>query len=169
MKNGPWAACVTLGGQEYAARVDCERFGLHPYLPQQRKLVLPRGAVKPMLRASPLFPRYLFLPIHEARMRQLHHVRGLAGHSYLLASAEGTLWTAPAEVIFELARAENMGEFDELEPGLGTRVRLRGNGALSGLQLFVASIDVKTAQLFSPLFNGCRITAKLSDLARAAA
>ena len=72
---------MTLAAREYDAKLDCERLGLHPYLPQMRKSWLPRGATKPMLRCVPLFPRYLFVPIGEARARQLHYVRGLAAIS----------------------------------------------------------------------------------------
>jgi hypothetical protein len=163
-----WAACMTLASREYDAELDCRRLGLHPFLPQMRKSWLPRGATKPMLRAQPLFPRYFFLPLPEARARQLRHVRGLCGHSYLLASAEGRIWEAPGPVIFELARAENEGKFDEIPPELGDRVRLRAGGALSSLDLFVSSLGEKTAQLFSPLFQGCRATARSADLTRAA-
>jgi hypothetical protein len=42
----------------------------------------------------------------------------------LLASAEGRIWEAPGPVIFELARAENEGRFDEVPPELGDRVLL---------------------------------------------
>jgi hypothetical protein len=163
-----WAACTTLGGREYDAKQDCERLGLHPFLPQQRKSWLPRGASKPMLRAQPLFPRYFFLPLCEARARQLHYCRGLTGHHYLLASAEGRIWEAPGEVIFALAKAENEGRFDEVPPELGDKVRLKGASPLSGMELIVASLDDKLAQLFSPLFSGCRATAKSADLVRAA-
>jgi hypothetical protein len=120
-----------------------------------------------MLRSVPLFPRYLFLPIHEARARQLHHVRGLCGHSYLLASATGTIWQAPGEVIFEIARAENEGRFDEAPLELGSKVRLKGNGVLSAMDMLVACLDATTAQLFSPILGGVRVTAKVADLARA--
>jgi hypothetical protein len=169
-----WAAVMTLGGREYDAKQDCERLGLHPYLPQARKswhprtAMSPRYSAKPMLRAVPLFPRYFFLPLCEARARQLHHVRGLCGHQYLLASAEGRIWEAPGHVIFALARAENEGRFDEVPPELGDRVRLRGASPLSGIDLVVASLDEKMAQLFSPLFSGCRAIAKTADLTRAA-
>ena len=88
-----------------------------------------------MLRSVPLFPRYFFLPIGEARARQLHYVRGLCGHQYLLATAEGRIWEAPGSVIFELARAENEGRFDEVPPELGDRVRLKRGGALSAMDL----------------------------------
>ena len=120
-----------------------------------------------MLRSVPLFPRYLFIQLPEARARQLHYVRGLCGHSYLLASAEGRIWEVPAKVIYEIARAENEGRFDEVPPELGDRVRLKGTGALSAMELLVACLDVSTAQLFSPLFGGARVSAKVSDLVRA--
>jgi hypothetical protein len=167
-----WAAVMTLASKEYEARLDCERLGLHPYLPQMRKswtphIASPRYAAKPMLRAVPLFPRYFILPLCEARARQLHFCRGLTGHQFLLASAEGRIWEAPGEVIFELARAENEGRFDEIPPELGDKVRLRSPGALSGMDLIVASLDEKVAQLFSPLFQGCRATVRTSSLTRA--
>ena len=102
-------------------------------------------------------------------VEHLHQgMRGLCGHQYLLASAEGRIWEAPGEVIFELAKAENEGRFDEVPPELGDRVRLKGASPLSGMELIVASLDQKTAQLFSPLFSGCRAIAKTADLTRAA-
>jgi hypothetical protein len=163
-----YAAVQTLAGREYESRLDAERLGLHPYLPQMRKSWLPRGAVKPMLRSQPLFPRYWFLPLHEARARQLHYIRELAGNNYLLASVEGTVWQAPGEVIFCIAKAENEGKFDEIPPDLGSKVRLRAGGVLSTMDLLmVARIDDKIAQLFSPLLGGCRATAKAVDLVRA--
>jgi hypothetical protein len=114
-----------------------------------------------------LVPRYFFLPVAEARARQLHHVRGLSGHRHLLASAEGRIWECPGEVIFEIARAENEGKFDEVPPELGDRVRLKGNSALSTMDLLVHCLDTTTAQLFSPLLGGTRVTVKVADLARA--
>jgi hypothetical protein len=48
------------------------------------------------------------------------------------------------------------------------RVRLRSSGALSAMELVVASLDEKTVQLFSPLFGGARVTAKTASLTRAA-
>jgi hypothetical protein len=167
-RDSSWAAVVTLAGREYESKLDAERLGLHPYLPQMRKSWLPRASVRPMLRAVPLFPRYFFIPLCEARARQLHYIRGLPGHQYLLASAEGRIWEAPGEVIFELAKAENEGKFDEISPELGDKVKLRGSGALSGMDLFVARVDSKVAQLFSPLFGGSRTLAKVADLTRAA-
>ena len=167
MPRNSFAACMTLASKEYDAKLDCERLGLHPFLPQMRKSWLPRGATKPMLRAQPLFPRYFFIPLPEARARQMHHVRGLCGHHYLLASAEGRIWEAPGPVIAELVQAEKDGRFDEVPPSLGDRVRIKGHGALSAMELLVSCLDTTTAQLFSPMFKGCRVTAKVADLARA--
>jgi hypothetical protein len=160
-RDSSWAAAVTLAGREYESKLDAERLGLHPYLPQMRKSWLPRGATKPMLRSVPLFPRYFFIPLQEARARQLHHVRGLCGHQYLLASAEGRIWEAPGLVIAKLAQAEKEGRFDEVPPELGDKVRLRSSGVLSAMDLVVASLDEKTAQLFSPLFGGVKASAKV--------
>jgi hypothetical protein len=156
MPRDSFACCTTLPSREYEAKLDCERLGLHPYLPQLRKSWLPRGAIKPMLRASPLFPRYFFLPLSEARARQLHHVRGLCGHQFLLASAEGRIWEAPGSVIRELVLAEQDGRFDEVSPIPGDRVKLKGGGALSAMELLVSCLDTTTAQLFSPILGGAR-------------
>ena len=168
MPRDSFAACMTLAAREYDAELDCRRLGLHPYLPQQRKSCLPRGATKPMLRSVPLFPRYFFIPIVEARARQLHHVRGLCGHQFLLASAEGRIWEAPGDIIFELAKAENEGRFDEIPPSLGEKVRIKGGGALSAMELLVSCLDATTAQLFSPILGGARVKAKVANLTRAA-
>jgi hypothetical protein len=74
----------------------------------------------------------------------------------------------PATDIFAIQQTENEGGFDETRPVLGDRVRLKAGGALSGMDLVVANLDEKTAQLFSPLFGGARVTAKTSSLTRAA-
>jgi hypothetical protein len=132
-----------------------------------RKSWLPRGATKPMLRSVPLFPRYFFIPLQEARARQLHHVRGLCGHQYLLASAEGRIWEAPGPVIAELVQAEKEGRFDEVPPELGDRVRMKGKGALSTMELLVSCLDDRTAQILTPLFGGVSAKVKVADLVRA--
>jgi hypothetical protein len=115
-----------------------------------------------------LFPRYLLLPIAEARRRELHYVPGLTGDRYLLASAEGRIWEAPASVVSAISEAENRGEFDEIPPSLGDKVKLRGTGALSTMELLVSCLDTTTAQLFSPILGGARVKAKVADLTRAA-
>ena len=167
MSRDAWAVAVTAASMEYVARLDLERLGLHPYLPQYRVPWSPPGALKPLIRARPLFPRYLFIPISEARAREMHFCRGLCGHRYLLASAEGTTWTAPGEVVHEIAVLENEGHFDAVEPSLGEKVRLRTDGPLSALDLLVAHPDAKIVELLSPLFGGSRTIARSADLVRA--
>jgi hypothetical protein len=115
----------------------------------------------------PLFPRYVFVPIAEARLPQFHYVRGLPGRKYLLSSSEGTIWTASAECIFQIAKLENEGAFDVIDVLPGARVRLKGKSSLSNLDLLVTTAGEKMAELLSPLFGGVRATARNADLVRA--
>jgi hypothetical protein len=149
MKEGAWTAVMTLGTMEYVVQSELNRVGLSPYLAQRKAQWTPNGCTKPMVRRIPIFPKYVFLPVAQARLPQLHFCRGLPGHKYLLTSPEGTIWTVPADVIFSLAKAENEGRFDEVPPELGDRVRLRGASALSSLELLVNCLDDRTAQVFS--------------------
>jgi hypothetical protein len=168
MPRDSWACCVTAGAHEYDAECEIRRLGVSAYLPQQRKFWLPRGEQKPLRRSVPLFKGYILVPANEARRRELHSARYLRQPKYLLASLEGQIWTCPGEVVFELARLENEGRFDEIAPSLGDRVKLKGGGALSAMELLVSCLDQTTAQLFSPILGGARVTAKVSDLTRAA-
>jgi hypothetical protein len=65
-------------------------------------------------------------------------------------------------------RAEHEGRFDKVRPELGDKVRLKASGALSAMDLIVASLDQKTAQVFSPLFGGSRAIVRPANLTRAA-
>ena len=96
----------------------------------------------------PLFKGYIFVRAAEARRREMHFVRNLRQPRYLLASGE-TLWTCPAEIISNISRLEKEGAYDEADPSLGDKVRLRGTGALSVMDLLVASLDEKTAQILT--------------------
>ena len=172
MPRDAWAAVMTMGGKEYDAEQDCRRLGLHPYLPQMRKMWTPRVltsglSTKPCLRSSPLFPKYFFVPLCEARARQLHYCRGLMGRQFLLASKEGRIWECPGPVIAELEFAEKEGRFDETPPELGERVRMKGKGALSTMELLVSCLDDRTAQILTPLFGGVTAKVKVADLVRA--
>jgi hypothetical protein len=63
----------------------------------------------------------------------------------LLSDAKGVLWQAPAEAIFEIARAEHEGAYDEtLSPG--DKVRLKSAGALSTIDLFLERATPRTAE-----------------------
>ena len=163
-----WACCITLGGHEYVAETDLRRLGLHPYLPQYREIWRPRGETKPLIRLRPLFPKYMFIPVVEARSREMHFARGLCGHKHLVASPGGKLWTAPADVVFEVAKLENEGAYDQTEVGLGQRVKLRGTSPLSSFDMLVAHATPRVVELLAPLFGGVRATVRLGDLTRAA-
>jgi hypothetical protein len=163
-----WACAITQGGHEYVAETDLRRLGLHPYLPQYRASWSPPGAVKPLARKRPLFPKYIFIPIGEARSREMHFARGLAGHKYFLSSAEGVLWVAPAAAVHLIETLENEGAYDQLDVGLGDKVRLKANGPLSVMDLLVQRADAKLVEMLSPLFGGARVTARAESLVRAA-
>jgi hypothetical protein len=167
MPKDAWTAAVCASAREYEAETELRRLGITCYVPQYRKKWLPPGAHKPVFRRHPLFRGYLLVPACEGRSRLMHYARHLQKPRFLLSSAEGTLWTIPGEVVFEVARIENEGGYDECDPDLGDKVRLRSKGAMGGVDLFVASVDSKIAQLLTPLFGGVRATAKIADLARA--
>jgi hypothetical protein len=162
-----WAALTTLATREYTVASELRRLGLNPYLAQRKARWTPRGAPKSMVRSIPLFPRYLFIPIAEARLPQIHYVPGLPGHRCLLSSAEGTIWTASAETIQEIARLEHEGAFDALEIVRGERVRLKGTSALSAVDLLVATAGETMVELLAPLFGGVKASARPADLVRA--
>ena len=162
-----WACAITQGGHEYVAETDLRRLGLHPYLAQFRQSWSPPGAVKPLARKRPLFPKYIFIPIGEARSREMRFARGLAGHKPLLCSAEGTVWVAPGEAVRLIETLENEGAYDQLDVELGDRVRLRTTGPLAVMDLLVQRADAKLVEMLSSLFGGSRVTARAENLARA--
>jgi hypothetical protein len=85
----------------------------------------------------------------------------------LLCSNEGRVWTVSADVIFEIAKLEKEGRFDEVPPSLGDRVRLKGNSALSTMDLLVSCLDTTVAEVLSPLFGGVKATVRTADLVKA--
>lgn len=100
-------------------------------------------------------------------MRELFFVRGLKQPRHLLSNSEGVLWVAPNDAIYKIAELERQGEFDELPPTTGDRVRLRNSVAWSAIDMLVQKSDARTIELLAPLFGGVRATAKAADLARA--
>jgi hypothetical protein len=161
-----WVAAVTEPAAEYSAKIELERLGLHPYLAQFRKVWSPPGASKPMVRLHPLFPRYLFLPLIEARVREMHYARGLRRPQAILASAEGRPWVATESEINTVIQLEKQGSFDEIL-AIGDRVRLKKTGVLSGIEILLSSSTSRTAELFLPLFGGCRGTSTMESIVRA--
>src|ERR1700733_404805 len=106
MPRDSWTAVMTLAAMEYVVASELTRVGCMPYLAQRKARWTPRGSARAMARSIPMFPRYVFLPVAQARLPQLHFCRGLQGHKYLLSSAEGAIWTASGDVIYEIARLE---------------------------------------------------------------
>jgi len=155
-----WVAAVTEPRQEYVAKVDLERLGLTPYLAQCRRTWLPPTSSRPILRACPLFPGYIFLPLQQARLPAVHFVRGLRR---MLSDSAGCLWRIDDAVIHSLALVEHAGGFNDiLRQGDAVTVR----GALFDMVLTKAG--ERTAEVLLPLFGGCRATAPTKQLVRAA-
>ena len=145
MAHDGWCAAMTDGKAEYAVLIQLERLGLRAYLPQCKRHCRLPGAAVPLVRSYPLFPCRLFLPLAQARVREIHYVRGLKLPRPFLNDADGRLWIVPDDVIFELALVENQGLFDETR-ATDDRVKLRG------MELFSASIGSVIVELFCPLF-----------------
>ena len=121
MPRDAWTAVMCQPSQEYVVLSDCRRFGLSPYLPEfRRRSAPPRsapGAMRPLVRSFVLFKGYAFLPVEEARSRELSFVRGLRQPRHLLSDSEGRVWTAPAEVIHQVTKLEHEGVFEEKHLG----------------------------------------------------
>jgi hypothetical protein len=169
MPSDSWTAAICVPAKEYLAELELRRLGVTTYLPQQRKLWLPRGEEKqkPLRRSEVLFKGYIFILAKEARGREVRLTRTLRQPRPLLCSSEGAVWTCPAATIFEIARLENEGKFDEVPPEIASRARLKGGGVLSTMDLLISCLDTTTAQVLSPLFGGVRATVKTSDLVKA--
>ena len=166
MAKDDWIVAVTEPAAEYSAKTELERLGLHPYLPQFRKVWSPPGASKPMVRLHPLFPRYLFVPIGEARVREMHYARGLRRPRAILADAEGKPMVATRAEIDMVTQMERQGSFDEIL-AIGDRVRLKKTGVLAGMEILLSRSTERTAELFLPLFGGCRGSVVLEQVVRA--
>jgi hypothetical protein len=136
-----WAAAKTDAGAEYRVALDLERLGLRPFCPECRRYYSPCGAITPLVRAYPLIPKHLFLPLADARSREVHYVSGL---QCFINDADGKMWAIPDDAIFEVALAQHTGQFDTTTV-TGNRVRLYG------LELFLSCLPESTAALFAPL------------------
>jgi hypothetical protein len=153
-RKGAFAAITTLGAREFDALTEIGRFGVNAYLPQARRKWWPRGAVSPVLRAEPLFARYLLVPAAQARCRELHYARYVTQPKHLLCDAGGVVWTVSEEVIAELMERQRMGEFDEIDHTLADKVRLKTTSPLARMEMLLQSTDAGLAQMLSPLFGG---------------
>jgi hypothetical protein len=118
VEEGPmdgWGAIVTLpgGGWEYTAHTEIRRLCLTAWLPQRRARIWRKGAREPLLRATPLIPHRLLMPMSQPRDRALNYARGVAGPKYLVENADGRPWTAGNDAIKEPSCFEREGAFDD--------------------------------------------------------
>jgi hypothetical protein len=94
----------------------------------------------------------------------MYYAHGLCGRRHLRP-----LWVASAEIVFEVAKLEHEGAYDQTDVGLGERVRLR-EGAFSTFDMLVAHASPRVVEVLSPVFNGgARVVVKAGDLVRATA
>jgi hypothetical protein len=160
MARNDWVALVTDPAAEYTARTELERLGLTPC----RRWQPPRGhAMIP--RRYPLFPRYLLLPIRDAKAPAIHFCRGVRRFKPILASADGGLWRIADAIVDDVKIAEAAGRFDEANLKPGEKVQV-AQGALAGVAAVLETVSGGRAELFSPLLGGARIVTASSSLAR---
>lgn len=129
-------------GMEYTVRLELARLKLSPYLPQYRRLWTPDKSTMPLVRSYPLFPRYVFLPLCEARTREVQYVRGLRLPRPFINNGDGRILALPEDVVDEVARIEHSGGFDLTQ----------ATGRLTPVDLFASCLAEATAELFRPLF-----------------
>jgi hypothetical protein len=118
------------------------------------------------LRRYPLFPRYLLLPIGEAKFTAIRLCRGLRRFKPILSDAEGRLWRAPDSVISAVRASEDRGDFDELLHR-GDKIQL-ARGVLAGVQAVLTETARNgRVEVLMPLFGGVRAFVSQADVARA--
>lgn len=150
MARSDWAAFLTEPAAEYDTRTELERFGLSPYLPQQRRRFVHDGAVT--LRQYPLFPRYLLLPHREAQHLAIRACR----HRLTLLASEPGPWRCPHDVVQRLIEAEYNGTFDEPLARPGGNVTV----ARSIPAIIARALSSTTLELLTPLLGGVRAVVK---------
>jgi hypothetical protein len=164
MARTDWAALLTDPAAEYLAHTELCRFGLQPYLPQFRKRHHTRGAF--VMRHFPLFPRYLLIPIKDARHPAVRLARGICKHKYVLSDSDGRVWRAPGSVIDAVRTAETGGRFDEILHK-GDSVTL-AFGVLSTVRSVMSSdTTAGMIELLMPLFNGSKATVSATKVIHA--
>ena len=162
MARSDWAALITEPASEYIAHTELCRFGLRPYLPQIKKRHHTRTG-QYVMRNFPIFPRYLFIPITDARHASIRLARGICKYRTLLADDEGRPWRAPEKAIDAVRLAERTGLFDEILRK-GDSVAL-ASGVLSAVKSVCSSdITVGMIELFTPLFGGSRAAVEASKV-----
>jgi hypothetical protein len=150
MARNDWCALVTDPSMDYVAWVELIRFGLQPYLPQARKRWLaPRGGAL-LMRRYPLFPRYVLLPIGDAKHSAIRFCRGVRKFKPILSDAEGPVARPrPGHCGREV---EDCEAFDEvLRQGDAVQV---AKGVLAGVQAVLTNTACNgRVDVLMPLFG----------------
>jgi hypothetical protein len=165
MARNDWTAIVTDPAQEYFAQSELLRFGFQPYLPQIRKRWLIARNAKLLMRCYPLFPRYILLPLNDARNGNIHACQGLRKYRPILADAEGHPWRIPEHIITVLKNAETSGYFDDVL-AKGDKMRIT-SGVLANIPAFLEKSSHNSVELLTPLLGGARIKTTSAKVARA--
>jgi hypothetical protein len=123
MARTDWVAIQTDPAAEYTARVELERLGLTPYLPQIRRRWRPARSTAVMVRLYHVFPTYIFLPIRSSDAPAVRLARGVRRVKPVLCDSEGRLWRCPEAVVDAVRETEAAGGYDEaLGPGDSVRL-----------------------------------------------
>jgi hypothetical protein len=138
-----FAVAATETGLEYQVRLELARLRLNPYLPQYTRLWTPDKTAMPLVRCFPLFPKYVFLPLAEARTREIFYVKGLKLPKPFINNGDGRILTLPEDAVFEVMRIEHEGGFDLT---LASR-------RLTPAAIFASRLAEATAALFRPLLG----------------
>jgi hypothetical protein len=155
MARNDWAALLTEPAAEYLAQTELQRFGITPYLPQQRRRFQAKTG-KFMMRQYPLFPRYLLISIGDINHNSIRLCRGINKLRPILADDDGRPWRAPERVIHAIRTAESRGDFDEILHK-GDPVTLHC-GVLATIRAVISTdVCTGTLELLTPLFGGSRV------------
>jgi len=166
MARTDWVALVTEPSMEYVAWQELTRLGLRPYLPQARRRWRPTHSTAVLLRKYPLFPRYLLLPIREAKSPAVRLSRGVSRFKPILGSADGHMWRAPDAIIEAVRASEERGDFDEIL-AKGDKVQLT-KGVLAGVQAVLNETAKKgRVEVLIALFGGVKASVPQANVARA--
>ena len=106
------AAIVVLGGMEFAAHCELRRFLAERLAAAAKGARVAEGlAHAGALRATPLIPCRLLVPLASARAREMHYVKGVRGPDYLLKTGDGKPLTIADAMVRELAEARARRRF----------------------------------------------------------
>jgi transcription antitermination factor NusG len=167
MARTDWTALVTDPAQEYLARSELERLGMHPYLPQvRRRWTAPHGRTK-HLRNFPLFPRYIFIPLNDVDPSMFALCRGVRKYKPVVSDQSGRPWRVYNSHIQLIRTAEQLRHFDDTFQK-GDKVQIN-NGLFEGIEAFLENSSNNMVELFAPLLGGARVKLPTHDISHAPA